>query len=102
MAGHPESLTKEMVLDLGRIKYIVSPTKTKKNGLMSTVTKERPPEEIFLMSQLAPACHGKYIENTYTLNVNVKYDGCTCCATLPSISVPLTVIPLTHMDSYGF
>jgi hypothetical protein len=97
-----ESQTEEMVLDLGQIRYVVSPTKKKKSGLLSSKTVERPPEEIFLMSQLAPACKGRYIDNRYELNVNVKYDGCTCCSSLPSISVPLTIIPMTHQESYGF
>jgi hypothetical protein len=101
-AGSPNAVTKEMVLDLGRIKYAVSPNKKKKTGLLSSTVVERSPEEIFLLSQLAPACHSKYITNTYTLNVNVKYEGCTCCSSLPSISIPLTIIPLTHQESYGF
>ena len=63
---------------------------------------ERDPETMFMLRQIAPACHSRHIANDYVLNVNVKFDGCTCCSTLPSISVPLTIIPLTHMESYGF
>jgi hypothetical protein len=55
-----------------------------------------------MLSQLAPATHSHYITNEYVLNVNVKYDGCTCCSGLPNISIPLTVIPMTHQESYGF
>jgi hypothetical protein len=36
------------------------------------------------------------------LRVFVKFDGCTCCSKLPTIEVPLTIIPETHMESYGF
>jgi hypothetical protein len=42
------------------------------------------------------------IANDYILNVKQVYDGCTCCANLPEISVPCTIIPLTHQASYGF
>ena len=59
-------------------------------------------EEIFLLSQLAPACHSQYISNEYDLNVNVKFEGCTCCSALPSVSVPLTVLPLTDPSLYNF
>ena len=55
-----------------------------------------------MLSQIAPACHSKFIQNDYFLNCNVKYEGCTCCSHVPSINVPLTVIPLTHEASYGF
>jgi hypothetical protein len=55
-----------------------------------------------MLSKLPPACHSKHIKNDYVLNVNVKYDGCTCCSNLPCISVPLTIIPDTHQESYGF
>ena len=93
-----------MTLNLGAIRYTCNPTKTKKNpGLFSGSTVvNRSPEEIFMKTQMAPACHSHHITNEYFLNVNVKFDGCTCCETLPSISIPLTVIPLTHMASYGF
>ena len=91
-----------MSLDLGTIKYYVEPTKKKKTGILSSTTVPRSPEEIFMLSQLAPACHSRYITNNYQLNVNVKYDGCTCCSSLPSFSVPLTIIPLTDNSVYGF
>mmetsp|Transcript_28175 Transcript_28175/g.42645 ORF Transcript_28175/g.42645 Transcript_28175/m.42645 type:complete len:95 (+) Transcript_28175:26-310(+) len=91
-----------MSLNLGAIRYVVSNTKYKKKGLFSGQWVERSPEEMFMMQQLPPACHSKYITNDYLLNANVKFDGCTCCSTLPSISIPLTVIPLTHAESYGF
>ena len=85
-----------MVLPLETIKFHPTPTKYKKKGLFSGKIVDRSPEEMFLMSQLAPAANGKYIKNSYELNANVKFDGCTCCSKVPSISVPLTIIPLTH------
>ena len=84
-----------MTLNLDSIKYRVDATRSKKKI-------PRHPEEVFLLSNLAPACHSQHVTNEYTLNVSIKYDGCTCCSSVPSISVPLTVIPLTYMDSYGF
>lgn len=91
-----------MSLDLSAISYHVDPMKKKRKGIFSSQMVPRPPEEIFMLSQLAPACHSPHVTNTYTLNVNVKFDGCTCCSSLPSISVPLTVIPLTDQRQYGF
>ena len=55
-----------------------------------------------MLENLAPATHSPLIANDYVLDVKVKYDGCTCCADLPQISVPCSVIPLTHQASYGF
>ena len=57
---------------------------------------------MFLLVNLAPASHSHHIQNDYELNVNVKYDGCTCCSSVPNISIPLTVIPMTHQETYGF
>ncbi len=95
---------KPMSLDLSKIQYVVSGTKVVKGkGLFaSSHSVPRPPEEIFLLSQMAPASHGHDLTNEYFLNANIKYDGCTCCSPLPSISIPMTVIPLTHEASYGF
>ena len=102
----PPGPPKAMSLNLGTIRYIVPPQRKKKmkTGTFSstTIMINRSPEEIFMLSQMAPATHSDAIRNEYFLNVNIKYDGCTCCSPLPSISVPLTVIPMTHMESYGF
>ena len=62
---------------------------------------ERSPEHMFMLSGIAPACHSRFIDNDYVLNCNVSFDGCTCCSAVPNISVPLTIIPLVHMESYG-
>ena len=48
-ARQPE-ITKAMQLDLNDIKYHVEPTKTKKTGMFSKKTKQRSPEEIFMLS----------------------------------------------------
>jgi hypothetical protein len=101
-AGASDIATKTMTLNLANIRYTVDHMKTKRKGVFSSQQVPRQPEEIFMMSQLAPATHSHYINNDYVLNVNVKYDGCTCCGSLPNISVPLTVIPMTHEESYGF
>ena len=101
-AGASDIATKRMTLNLANIRYNVSQMKTKRKGIFSSQQVPRPPEEIFMMSQLAPATHSHYITNDYVLNVNVKFDGCTCCAALPNISVPLSVIPMTDAASYGF
>lgn len=92
---YTEPVSKIMTLNLDSIKYRVEQMRSKKKV-------PRHPEEVFLLSNLAPACHSQHISNDYSLNVTVHYDGCTCCSSVPSISVPLTVIPMTYMDSYGF
>jgi len=104
MPSQTEVITKQMTLDLAGIKYVVNNMKRKKNpGIFSGHSMvPRSPEEIFMLSQLAPACHSRFIKNEFFLNVNVKYDGCTCCSSVPNISVPLTVIPLTNPTTYGF
>ena len=95
-AGAINTAPKAMSLELARIKYTVSPHKMNKGHSIP-----RPPEELFLLENMAPATHSHNITNEYFLNANIKYDGCTCISELPSISVPMTVIPLTHEESYG-
>jgi len=81
--------TKLMMLELQRINYRVSGQKS--------------PEEMFMMSQMAPACHSRYITNDYYLNVNIKYDACNvCCSKVPNVSFPLTIVPMTNPATYGF
>jgi len=65
-----------MVLNLGQISYTPNPMKTNKKAKLMSGNKKVPrsPEEMFLMSQLPPATHSKYIQNEYNLNVHVKYD----------------------------
>jgi hypothetical protein len=65
-----------MTIDLGELKNTVGPTKTKRKGWSKTVEVERSPEEIFLLSHLAPACHGFYVKNEYCLKARVIYEGC--------------------------
>lgn len=94
-AQSTEMIVKNFSLNLQDIKYHIEPYRRKKN-------KPRSPEEMFMMSQLPPATHSRHITNEYFLNANIKHDGCTYCGPQPSISTPLTVIPMTHMQSYGF
>lgn len=91
-----------MTLDMNAITYNVDRMKKKHTGLTSHQMVPRAPEEIFMLTNLAPACHGKYITNEYVLKVDVGFNGCTCCSTLPQISIPMTIIPMTHPESYGF
>ena len=95
-AGGTEVTTKEMELDLSKIKYAPSKEKKKKGKM-----KARSPEEYFMLTQLPPAVHSKYCDLDYKLNMNVEFDGCVC-GEKPSISVPLTIIPLTDPETYGF
>lgn len=83
-----------MTLNMADISYS-PPQQRAKRG------KPRCPEHMFMLSRLAPACHSTFIHNDYTLNANVKFDGCVCSGQ-PSISIPLTVIPLMHMDNYQY
>ena len=93
-AGSQEKQIKTMTINLADIRFEPPPRREKKN-------KDRSPEHMFMLSGLAPACHSRLIDNDYVLNCNVTFSGCTCCSSVPSISVPLTIIPLVHMESYG-
>ena len=93
-------IVKQMQLNLQAIHYTCTPFKRKK--MFQGAPKARTPEEIFMLTQMAPATHSRHISNDYCLNVNVKYDATNCCSDLPSISIPLTVIPLTNPETYGF
>jgi len=101
-AKHEGLLEKSYELNFRDIKYVVEPTKTVSVDLFTTKEVQMSPEEIFMLSNMPSACHSEHIRNEYFLNVNLKYDGCTCCAPLPNIQVPLTVIPETKLESYGF
>ena len=55
-----------------------------------------------MLSHIAPASHGDTIVNDYFLQIKIHYDACTCNHPTPEISLPMTIIPLTHQESYGF
>ena len=95
MAAGAALTTKQMQLNLAAVQYTCNHMKRKRG-------KARTPEEIFMLSQMAPACHSRYTTNDYYLNVNVKYNATNCCSKLPDISIPLTVIPMTNPATYGF
>lgn len=83
-----------MELDLGEITYEVKPEKKKKGKSKLANTKvPTSPEEKFLMSQLPPATHSKYIQNDYEINVHAKYRMMNCGGKVPKVSVPMTIIP---------
>jgi len=63
--------------------------------------KLRAPEHIYLLSSMAPACHSCFIANDYVLNCNIKFSGCVCGGQ-PSISIPLTVIPMMYSQYYNY
>lgn len=55
------------------------------------------------MANIPPAIHGKNCSVEYVLNANVKYEiACSCDAKVPSISVPMTIIPLVDPSRLGF
>jgi hypothetical protein len=93
-AGSQEKIVKQMTINMADIRFEPPPHRAKKN-------LPRSPEHMFMLSGLPPACHSRLIDNDYVLNCNVSFDGCTCCSSVPSISVPLTIIPLVHMETYG-
>ena len=86
-----------MALDLSKIKYEVAGTK-KKKGVQKAVS----PEDMFMMSGIQAAVHGKSIKNEYFLVVTVEYDGCVCCVDLPDSRTPMTIIPLVNPACFGF
>ena len=93
-----------MFFQLGKLSgQSVPPTKIKKIKATSifendsTKTVSRSPEEIFMLSHIAPASHGKTIKNDYFLRVKIHYDAsCKCDHKTPEISLPMTILPLTH------
>ena len=70
-AGSQEKVVKTMTLNMADISYS-APEMRSKRGI------NRCPEHMFLLSQMAPACHSTFIQNDYNLNANVKFDGCIC------------------------
>jgi len=87
-----------MNLDLKSIKYTVDPMKNKKAKTLGIIEYNsgkipRSPEEVVQLSNMAPASNGHYISNNYKLVLDVRFDAC-CCPTVPSFSVPLSVIPI--------
>ena len=97
LPGEPSPQTKQMILPLDTIKFDPKPTKYKRGK-----TVDRPPEETFQLSQIPPVANGQYVKNSYELTVKVKFKGCTCNSKIPSVSIPLTIIPPIYADSYGF
>lgn len=53
------------------------------------------------MSQLQPACHGKFITNEYFLSVRAGMDGMICCADTPVTKIPLFVVPIVNPNCFG-
>jgi hypothetical protein len=88
---------KLMHIELGKLtKPLESILMSKKNG------KQRTPEEVTMLRNVPPATSSMHIKNTYELNVNVKFSGLDCCSAHPSISVPMTIIPIQDPAVYGF
>lgn len=107
-AGRKAPYKNQMQLDMGSIQYHVSTEKKKKIkdsslGMQGEQVIKRTAEEIFLSSQLAPATNAKYIRNSYHLKVSVKHDSDNMCSSVesPSVSIPLTIIPTTQLETYS-
>ena len=96
-AKHDKKETKHLKVDLASIKY-PAPQHRKKKGAMKPVSLE----DAFLMSQAQPAAHGQIIRNEYFLSVRTEFDGCTCCADLPSCKIPLCIVPNVNPACFGF
>lgn len=60
------------------------------------------PEDIFMMQQMQPACHGHHVTNEYHLAVRCSYEGCTCCAGLPHAKIPMSIVPVVNPQLYGY
>jgi hypothetical protein len=61
---------------------------------------------MFLLSQLPPATHSRSdrmtITNEYFLNATLNYEGSCCTSNKPSLSLPLTIIPINNDALFGF
>ena len=88
-ANQVEIYDKIIPLDLTTIRY--SFPETKKKGDKWVPLSE---EEKYLLGQLQPHCNAKYIKNEYFLTVNIGYDDCTCGTDLPTIKLPILVVPV--------
>jgi len=73
-----------MELDLNKIRFKPHPYMIKSKGLFSDEYHDLSIDEEFFMSGMAPACHSELINNSYVLNVNIKYAGCNFCSATPS------------------
>ena len=48
---------------------------------------------------LKPSTNGTIVRNQYTLTATATLGGCTCCASHPSVSVPINIVspvPVTY------
>lgn len=64
----------------------------RKRGVMKPLS----PEDLYMATQMQPACHGTHVTNEYFLAVRCGYEGCTCCASLPLARIPLTIVPVMN------
>lgn len=92
-----EGWTNELLLELAKIRYEVTPNK-KKKGTMIPIS----PEDMFAMTGVQPACHSRHITNEYFICIELEYDGCTCCSNLPDARTPITIVPLLNPACFGF
>lgn len=70
---------KKMELNLDNIHNKTKPYMIKSKGLFSDTYYDLTPDEEHFMSGMAPACQSGYIDNSYVLNVNIKYSACNYC-----------------------
>ncbi|CDW86234.1 UNKNOWN [Stylonychia lemnae] len=96
-ARHDKNEERELEVDLSQIKYQV-PAHRNKGGKHVQFSLE----DAFQMSQAQPDCHGSIIKNDYYLAVRTVFDGCTCCAELPKVRIPLNILPVINPQLANF
>ena len=56
---------------------------------------------MFQLSNLAPGTDSKHFKISYRMNMNMKYDGCTCGTEFPDVSLPLSIIPVVNEETFN-
>eukprot|EP00347_Sterkiella_histriomuscorum_P005522 403356296 len=96
-ARHQGVVHKHLELPLSTIRYEVSDQK-KKGGHMKPISQE----DLFMMRQIQPACHGHHVRIDYHMTVRCAFQGCTCCAALPHAKIPLSIVPIVNPSCTGY
>ena len=96
-ANHGSVEKRKLEVDLKSIRYEV-PHERKRKGVMKAVS----PEDLYMMQNMQPACHGHNVKNEYFLAVRCSYSGCTCCSAQPYARIPLTIVPVFNPQCYGY
>ncbi|CDW79403.1 UNKNOWN [Stylonychia lemnae] len=96
-ANHSTPELRHLELPLSSITYQVEGQR-KKGGHMKSICAE----DLYMMKQMQPACHGHHITNEYFLAVRCGFEGCTCCATLPHARIPISIVPVVNPQFASF